>query len=659
MPKRPRSFEEDVQFTVKIVLSHIVLPCGRFVFYTKCFNFNPDWKITTATLLDGARERLLSYLDSVNISIKKVEKAEEKAMVSPNVGPSSVSPPRATRAHSRGAQATAMAANEESIANATRAAEAAAVQALVVKAGKDLVDRIPPLQMTIFFKAGDKLCERGKRIILLLLFLGKDCGGSEFVGEALSIPRKTLIKEAIKWGYFPAEKSALRYKNGYARDEALNDGGTSLTRMLEGESATMHYYLQVQEAYAKGQNIWGIDAEEPWASIYSNLHDAVSIHAPHLMPALLRRSLRYGRKGHKAGGVITFVEASSGIGGFGRAAMIACDRLGVPGRVIASIDMAQNRESLHDACREPGNAKLLVARVEDVAASSVAVGGLLSVGVDVMTASTNCQPFSPLGNNLGWAGARDNVEAHFLLAEKCMARCIVFENSSKVLGESKKRDWSEWVKCGAEHGYILAFARSFNALDCDGAPPHYRNRAGMIFVRKFDRDAITALQFLKAAEKKDAEAFRASLPGRGAGALGASDVLEREGEVDSRDWIHAKDYRYTWSHARPIIESHLPTSQPLSFRTDRGYEYIKTYVDVSPTLTGNDGSSPVVLARRKVGGQLLRHYTIKETMRFGSWAHVKVPDGLIPSFVRKVVGNSLIPEWGAVLIDLAVRAFMQ
>ena len=78
--------------------------------------------------------------------------------------------------------------------------------------------------------------------------------------------------------------------------------------------------------------------------------------------------------------------------------------------------------------------------------------------------------------------------------------------------------------------------------------------------------------------------------------------------------------------------------------------------DFSPSITGCDGSSPLVLARRKGRTDALRFYTWKEALRFASWPIRPLPHHITSKLVQEVIGHSLIPEWGEVLITLAIKS---
>ena len=75
------------------------------------------------------------------------------------------------------------------------------------------------------------------------------------------------------------------------------------------------------------------------------------------------------------------------------------------------------------------------------------------------------------------------------------------------------------------------------------------------------------------------------------------------------------------------------------------------------TITGSDGSSPLVLARRRGKPDALRYFTKNEVLAFGSWPRRTLPP-MSSTLVREIVGNAIIAEWGEVVISLAIKAFL-
>lgn len=639
------------------VQKHYVIN-GRYKFLVKCVGFRPDWKITTQSLLDTARDKLLRYLNSVAISLQEVI-AGEATSKPPTlyIGPSSASTPtHFTRALGKGAareKASAARAAFE-LSELSRLAELADAQKRIDAAGAELIANIPDTvyPKTPFFTNNSALyySTKERRLILLSVFLDKKFG---------AVPpfttRMALFRSAIMWNYFMDEAAVVRLeRSASAKELLLTRTATNLKSLLNSDTRSGQCVDVMQRAFDKGQPI-GAPEHQPegnlWRRDYEALIECLMKKRPDLLLDIRRLNVRVGIGGGlPPQRLVTFASLSSGMGGFDKAAELAGISNGVATRVIASIDMDSTRSDLHEIFRCTNNARLTVARIEDVFACEAVVDALRG-RVNGILASPLCTPFSTLGNQEGWAAAESNFTAHFRASQLLEVNFLLVENTKELLTLHNGKDMKALLFCANHHGFFLAFKKIFNAIHCKGAPPHSRERLGLIFVRKQFAGALKAKKFLKHEE----ELF--TLPGRGSNARLASHILEGEDKVHKDDWV-LNGYRIEGDMANvnyPVIPKGQMTSLPSTFWSTRGWS---KGGDFSPTLTGNDGSSPLVLARRKGQPHALRHYTSTEALSFGSWelGQRQLPSHIKSSLVREVVGNSLIPEWAEVLISLAIKA---
>ena len=622
---------------------------GRIVFLIRWVGFkDPDYEARTCDLLIHEMGKLLDYCKKHPVlTIEKIARGERRTLgvtATSFIGQSGVVR-RGTRSSSPAAIASFTADKNaaeieyaKSLAALSDAAKAEAEADMCAHAGAMLIANIPPPVTTniLNHRVSSLLNNHHVRAVVLIICFDS-CGATAFT------TRTALLSHAVTWNYFQSQ----------------SETGQSIAKSLISSRAAQSVIARAQEAFSRGKPVFVPEFLDPSCSFtaaYYSLHAAVSKHDPSLLPLLERKSLRFGTGGRDTE-TVNILDFSCGIGGGAKGAHLAARRLNVRLQTLASIDSESLKFDLHNLLRHPCDAKMTPATIRHALGSEVSIKPLRLRGIEGVIGGPMCNPFSPLGNKGGWAAAEANMIEHLDAAQAVETSWIILENSPHLITLDGGKHFKKFKDAAMTRGFLVARWFVFNALEAQGAPPQSRERLAIVLIAK---DKIDFLPRILSGELKLLSPSRAGLST-------ASDILLSEREIlldlcvaGDDVWVTSEGYREIGINGHtntPVIKKGAATSAPSSFRKDIGWRHMKD-TDVSPTLTSSDGSSPLVLARRRGALPCYRHYTGREALFFGGFDvnNVELPKQSSRD-IRNAVGASMVPQWIALVFELVIRAF--